>query len=82
MNFDFYVVGLGFIYGWVLRKLKFNPTMVFGGLLMPNTITIGLAVGAVISYFSKKTQMETSFWSGVFASESLWILLPILLMMF
>lgn len=82
LNFDFYVVGLGFIYGWVLRKLKLNPTMVFGGLLMPNTITIGLAVGAVISYFSKKTQMETSFWSGVFASESLWILFSIISKMF
>ncbi|MFH1643724.1 MAG: OPT/YSL family transporter [bacterium] len=82
LNFDFYVVGLGFIYGWILKKLKFNPTMVFGGLLMPNTITIGLAIGAVISYFSKKTQTETSFWSGVFASESLWILLTIILKMF
>ncbi len=81
LNFDFYVVGLGFIYGWVLRKLRFNPTMVFGGLLMPNTITIGLAVGAVISYFSKKTQEQTSFWSGVFASEALWILLTIVLKM-
>ena len=81
LNFDFYVVGLGFIYGWVLKKLKFNPTMVFGGLLMPNTITIGLAIGAVISYFSKKTQEQTSFWSGVFASESLWILLTIILKM-
>jgi len=73
---------LGFLYGVLLKKFKVNPTMVFGGILMPNSLTIGLMVGAVISWFTKKSKEKQPFWSGVFAGESMWILISMLLRMF
>jgi hypothetical protein len=82
LSFDWKVVLLGFFYGVILKKLKVSPTMVFGGILMPNNLTIGLAIGAVTSYFTKKTQEKFPFWSGVFAGESIWILFFILMKLF
>lgn len=82
LNFDWKVVLLGFFYGVILKKLKISPTMVFGGILMPNDLTIGLSIGAIISYFTKNSQIKTPFWSGVFAGESIWILFFILMKLF
>ena len=82
LSFDWYVVFLGFLYGVVLKKLKISPTMVFGGILMPNSLTLGLVIGATGSWLSKKANEQLPFWSGVFAGESLWIVVSILLKMF
>lgn len=79
LSFDWRIVLFGFFYGVVLKKLKISPTMVFGGILMPNYLTIGLAIGAFLSYIFKKSSEQISFWSGVFAGESIWILFFILL---
>lgn len=79
LSFDWRIVFVGFFYGVILKKLKISPTMVFGGILMPNYLTIGLAIGALLSYLSKKSSDEIPFWSGVFAGESIWILFFILL---
>ncbi|MBD3273036.1 hypothetical protein GF385_01650 [Candidatus Dependentiae bacterium] len=82
LNFDFRIVLIGFFYGVLLKKLKISPTMVFGGILMPNSLTIGLSIGAIISYLTKKSSEKIPFWSGVFAGESIWILLFILIKLF
>ncbi len=82
VGFDWIVLILGFLYGVLLKKFKVNPTMVFGGILMPNSLTIGLMIGAVISWFTKKSKEKQPFWSGVFAGESMWILISMLLRMF
>lgn len=79
LSFDWRIVFFGFFYGVILKKLKISPTMVFGGILMPNYLTIGLAIGAFLSYISKKSSDDIPFWSGVFAGESIWILFFILL---
>ncbi len=79
LSFDWRVVLFGFFYGVILKKLKISPTMVFGGILMPNYLTVGLAIGAFLSYISNKSSDEIPFWSGVFAGESIWILFFILL---
>jgi hypothetical protein len=81
LNFNWIIVVLGFLYGIILKKLKLSPTMVFGGLLMPNHLTIGLVIGAVTSWLSKNSKEQGPIWSGVFAGESLWILFSILLKM-
>jgi len=75
VGFDLYVVLLGFLYGVVLRILKLSPTMVFGGLLMPNNLTIGLVIGALGYMLTKNPKEHHSFWSGVFAIEAVWMLL-------
>lgn len=79
LNFDWRILLLGFVYGVILKKFKVSPTMVFGGILMPNNLTIGLSIGALVSYFSKKGESKFSLWSGVFAGESIWILFSILM---
>jgi len=78
-SFNWTVVGLGFGYGSLLKKLKINPTMVFGGILMPNGLTIGLLIGAVTTYFTKERKDHFSLFSGVFVAESLLIILSILI---
>ena len=81
-SFDLYAVGFGFLFGLILKKFKVSPTMVFGGVLMPNTITIGLLIGALGSFITKRPERFAPFWSGVFASESVWILSIMILKMF
>ncbi len=82
LNFDIKILLLGFIYGLILKRFKISPTMVFGGILMPNNLVIGLLIGAVFSYFTKNKESKYSLWSGVFAGESIWILISILLRFF
>jgi hypothetical protein len=77
-DFNWMVVFLGFLYGLILKKMKISPSMVFGGLLMPNGLTIGLVIGAVGSLFLKKKKDLFPFFSGIFAGESIWLILSIL----
>lgn len=81
LNFDLVVLGLGALYGLMLKPFKVSPTMVFGGILMPSSLTIGLVVGALGSYFAEKPQKQYPFWSGVFSAESIWLIASILLKM-
>lgn len=82
LNFNYYVVGIGLVYGLVLKRFKISPTMTLGGIIMPNNITIGLVIGGVISYVTRKMQIDLlPFFSGIFASETLWIIMTLLLKM-
>lgn len=74
-QFDIYVLFLGILFGWILSKIKINPTLVFGGLLMPINISLGLIVGGFLTRFTKDRAEWEPFWSGVFASNSIWMLL-------
>ena len=78
LSFDFEPVLLGCLYGLALKRFRLNPMMVFGGILMPTTITLGLIVGALISKFDKRAKEHVPFWSGVFAGESTWTMVSIL----
>jgi len=74
-QFDYYVLLLGIAFGWFLSKIKINPTLVFGGLLMPMNISLGLIVGGFMTRLVKDRTQWEPFWSGVFASNSIWMLL-------
>lgn len=67
-----FVLLFGAIFGLIITFLKMSPTMVFGGILMPNSMIIGLLIGALLSEFSFSPQKHQSFWSGVFAGEAVW----------
>ena len=82
VGFNLTVVGLGVLYGFLLKKLRVNPTMVFGGLLMPNSLTIGLVIGALGSMLSKKRMEQFPFFSGVFSGESVFLIVNVLSKMF
>jgi hypothetical protein len=70
-HFDWLVLAIGGIFGFILKKCKLNPMLVLGGLLMPLTYSIGLIVGGVWSYAVKDRQEWEPFWSGVFAANSI-----------
>jgi len=82
-SFNFIIISIGFIFGIILKKLKINPTMVLCGILMPNSLSIGLTLGGISAFIMKnifKKNLEDcySFWSGIFAGESVWIFLIML----
>jgi hypothetical protein len=77
-QFDYYVLLLGGLFGYALKYCKVNPALVLGGLLMPLNISIGLIVGGFSGSFVKDRGEWEPFWSGVFASNSIWMLLQAL----
>jgi OPT oligopeptide transporter protein len=78
-QFDTYVLMLGALFGLILGYIKINPALVFGGLLMPVNLVVGLVVGALCTWFVKEKEDYFPFWSGVFASQSIWMLLRALI---
>jgi hypothetical protein len=77
-SFNWTVVFLGFLFGLGLKRLKISPTMVFGGLLMPNQLTIGLLIGSLGTLFVKDKKEHFTLFSGIFTAESLWLIVSIL----
>ena len=71
--FNYIVLGLGFLFGFVLKRVRLNPLLVLGGLLMPLNITIGLVIGGMATLLVKDKEEYFPFWSGVFAANSLWM---------
>jgi hypothetical protein len=77
LNFDKIVVGLGMVYGYILKKCKVNSAMVFGGIIMPESITIGLFLGSALTRIVKDKNRWLAYPAGVLAAESLWIIVSI-----
>ena len=78
VNFEvlnFNVLLIGFIFGFILKYIKLNPMFVLGGLLMPLNITISLLTGALLEKVLSKKYNLQPFWSGIFATQSIWIFL-------
>lgn len=71
-NFNTYVLILGGLFGYALKKLKISPMMVLGGLLMPLNYSLGLIAGGILTMFTKQREEWEPFWSGVFAANSIW----------
>ncbi len=69
-HFNFGVLFLGAIFGLVLKKIKVNPMLVLGGLLMPLAYSLGLIIGGFIAMFFSNKQEWEPFWSGVYAANS------------
>lgn len=84
-KFDKYILALGFIFAFILKKLKISPAMTFGGILMPNDMTFALIIGGAISHFTKhenNNSLKDFFCAGVFSSESIWVFIKIIFKMF
>jgi len=77
-QFDYWVLIIGALFGHLLKKVKINPTLVFGGLLMPVNLVIGLVFGGLCTKLTKDKEAWYPFWSGVFAANSIWMLLQAL----
>lgn len=73
--FNYYVLLFGALFGYTLSKLRVNPMLVLGGILMPINYSLGLIVGGMLTYLTKDRESWDPFWSGVFAANSIWELL-------
>lgn len=78
-TFNYTVLGLGMLFGFVLQKFKINPTFVLGGILMQVEYSLWLIVGGLISLYTPNADRYTPFWSGVFAATSLWMIIKTVL---
>lgn len=78
LHFDKYIVFCGILFGWLLKRLKISPTMVFGGLIMPTSISIGLILGGIGTKLVKKPDNLQPLCAGMLAAEALWIIITIL----
>lgn len=77
-SFNNYALACGCLFSYLLKFLNINRMLVLSGLLMPINISFGLVFGALIAHFTKSREEWFPFWSGVFASHSIWILLKTL----
>lgn len=78
-SFNVVVLCLGAIFGMALKFVKLNPLLVLSGLLMPLNTSLGLIIGGLLTYVCKQKEEWYPFWSGVFAANSLWMLLKTIL---
>jgi len=74
-NFDYSVLFLGIICGYGLKFFKINPMLVLGGLLMSVNYSLALIAGGMLRHASSNPDDSEPFWSGVFAANSLWVLI-------
>lgn len=77
-SFDLLVLALGVIFGVFLKYIKMNPALILSGILMPLNLSIGLIVGGLLTKVVKDKEELYPFWSGVFAANSVWMLLKTL----
>lgn len=77
-NFDFIVLIIGVLFGMLVKYLKINPALMLSGILMPLNLSIGLIVGGLLTSVVKNREEWYPFWSGVFAANSIWMLLKTL----
>jgi hypothetical protein len=74
-QFDIYALILGAVCSFFLQYVRINPMLVLGGILMPLNFSIGLIVGGSLTLLEKDREAWEPFWSGVFASNSIWMLI-------
>ena len=78
-SFDFFALILGALFASILKELKINAVMVLGGILMPTDLAVPLYLEAYQAWFVKDKEAQYPFWSGIFAANSFWMFIKILL---
>ncbi len=77
-SFDYSVLLLGALFGFLLKRMKMNGMLVMGGLLMTFSMSVPLIIGGLISFFVRNKEQYEPFCSGVFATNALTILSAVL----
>ena len=72
-SFKYTVVMLGALFGAVIEYCGVNALLVFTGLLFPIDFSLMLILGGLITYIAQDKDEWDPFWSGIFASTSLWM---------
>jgi hypothetical protein len=78
-SFDYHVVALGVLFGYLLKNIRLSPLLVMGGLLMPPSLSLLLIGGGAVSLMVKDRVEYEPFCSGVYAANALTMLVGALL---
>lgn len=78
-SFDYYVLAYGALFGFVLKKIKMNPMLVLGGLLMPLSLSLTLITGGALSLVVKNKEKYEPLCSGIYAGNALVMILQVFL---
>ncbi len=78
-QFNMYVLIVGALCSFILKYTHVNPMLVLGGILMPINFSIGLIFGGLMTLLVKTREEWEPFWSGVFAANSIWMLVKAIL---
>lgn len=78
-QFNYIVLVIGAAVGLVLDYMKINGALVLTGILMPVNYSFGLIVGSLLTLLVKQKEEWYPVWSGVFAANSLWMILQAML---
>jgi len=81
-QFNGIILLIGALFGLLLKYVKINPMLVLGGLLMPLNLSVGLIMGGALAWFVRNKEQYYPFWSGVFAAQSVWMLVSALIQTF
>lgn len=76
---DYLIMVFGAFYAWFLSRMKVNPTLVLGGFFMPPYLSLPLFLGGISTLLFDDKERYVPFWSGVFAANSLWMVVSALL---
>lgn len=74
-SFDPLVLALGALFGYVLKFAKVNTALMLGGILMPPDVSLMLILGGASTYLIKNREEYYPLCSGIFAANSLWMLI-------
>lgn len=74
-SFDVFALLMGTIFGYLLKFTKVNPALVLGGILLPAQYSLLLVLGGLLTYLCKDKEDYYPLWSGVFAANSLWMII-------
>ena len=77
-NFDWYVLMMGFIFGYFIKYVKVNPALLLGGILMPPSLSLILIIGGLLTYITSHKERYYPFLSGVSAGNCIWMLVQAL----
>ncbi len=72
--FDVGVLLLGMFFAYVISYFGVNTALLLFGILMPVSYTLLLVLGGLSTYLVEDREEYYPFWSGVFAANSLWML--------
>lgn len=73
-SFDLIVLAFGMLFGYLLKFIKVNPILVLGAILMPIYVSLLLIFGGALTYLTKDKEYWYPFWSGIFAANSIWMI--------
>ncbi len=73
-TFEIGALLLGVLSAYLISYLGINTSLLLFGILMPISSTLLLVLGGLSTYLVEDKEEYYPFWSGVFAANSLWML--------